>query len=162
MKDLFIKSFQHYKDLGDKTIAQLSDNELNWTFNSESNSVTTIIKHLSCHMNSRWTSFLTKEGEKVCYDRDEEFINTKISKVEIIDLWEKSWSVLFDALKSIDNEEWNKTILVNSEKLSLFDAVVRQLTHYSYHIGQLIYIAKMQKNAQWKTLYIEKDQSKVL
>lgn len=152
MKDLFIKRFQHYKDLADDTIAQLNDNDLNWTFSGESTSVAVIIKHLSGNMISHWTDFLTEDGEKSWRNRDEEFDCTPLAKVEIIDLWEKGWSILFQSIESLDDEDCNKTILIRGKKYSAVDGLLRQLAHYSYHVGQLVYISKLIKNERWKTL----------
>ena len=160
MKDLFIKRFQYYKELGDKTFEQLNDDQVLWQYNSESNSVATLVKHLSGNMISRWTNFLNEDGEKDWRNRDSEFENNIHSKAEMLEIWEKGWMVLFEALNQINDENINATIFIRGEKLSFLDALLRQLAHYPYHIGQIIYVAKMVKNEDWKTLSIAKNQSK--
>lgn len=160
MKELFIKRFQYYKELGDKTFAQLNEQEILWQYNEESNSVATIVKHLSENMISRWTNFLSEDGEKDWRNRDSEFENTKKTKAEMLELWEKGWKILFNALDQINEENLHQTIFIRGEKHSVADAVLRQLAHYPYHIGQIVYIAKMLKNENWKTLSIARNQSK--
>ncbi|WP_417428142.1 DUF1572 family protein [Halpernia sp.] len=159
MKELFIKRFKYYKDLGDKTFVQLSEEQFFWQYNEESNSIAIIVKHIAGNMLSRWTNFLTEDGEKSWRNRDAEFVNDFKTKQEILDYWEKGWKCLFDALNQINNENINNTIFIRGEKHSIIDAVLRQLAHYPYHVGQLIYIAKMLKNEDWKTLSVAKNQS---
>lgn len=159
MKDLFIKRFQYYKELGDKTFAQLSDEEVLWQHNEESNSVATIVKHISGNMLSRWTNFLTEDGEKDWRNRDSEFENDIRTKSKMIEIWEKGWVVLFTALDQITDENLNQKIFIRGEKHSVLDAVLRQLAHYPYHVGQIIYIAKMLKNDDWQTLSVPRNKS---
>ncbi|GAB0155788.1 DUF1572 domain-containing protein [Chryseobacterium sp. Alg-005] len=160
MKDLFIKRFEYYKSLGDKTFEQLSDDQVFWQYNEESNSIATIVKHVAGNMLSRWTNFLTEDGEKSWRNRDEEFVNTFTTKQEVLDYWEKGWKCLFDALEQITDENVYATIYIRGEAHSVIDAVFRQLAHYPYHIGQIVYIAKMIKNENWKTLSIARNKSK--
>ncbi|MCB4234981.1 DUF1572 domain-containing protein [Kaistella anthropi] len=160
MKELFIKRFQYYKELGDKTFEQLNEQEILWQYNEESNSIATIVKHLSGNMISRWTNFLTEDGEKDWRNRDSEFEHTIKTKAEMLELWEKGWKILFNALDQINEENLHQTIFIRGEKHSVADAVLRQLAHYPYHIGQIVYIAKMLKNENWKTLSIARNQSK--
>lgn len=160
MKELFIKRFQYYKELGDKTFAQLNEQEILWQYNEESNSVATIVKHLSGNMISRWTNFLSEDGEKDWRNRDSEFENTIKTEAEMLELWEKGWKILFNALDLINEENLHQTIFIRGEKHSVADAVLRQLAHYPYHIGQIVYIAKMLKNESWNTLSIARNQSK--
>ena len=159
MKDLFIKRFQYYKELAEKTFDQVSEEHLFRKYNEESNSIATLVKHLSGNMQSRWTSFLTEDGEKSWRKRDSEFENDIQSKAEMMEIWNKGWQVLFEALNQITEENWNDTIFILGEKHTVLDAVLRQLAHYPYHIGQIIYIGKMVKDADWKTLSIAKNQS---
>ncbi|MBB4807860.1 hypothetical protein HNP38_003176 [Chryseobacterium defluvii] len=159
MKDLFIKRFEYYKSLGDKTFEQLSDEQIFWQYNEESNSIAVIVKHIAGNMLSRWTNFLTEDGEKSWRNRDEEFINTFTTRHEILDYWEKGWKCLFDALQQIHDENMYSIIYIRDEAHSVMDAVLRQLAHYPYHIGQIIYIAKMMKNNDWKTLSIARNRS---
>lgn len=159
MKDLFIKRFEYYKMLGDKSFAQLSDEQIFWQFNEESNSIAVIVKHIAGNMLSRWTNFLTEDGEKSWRNRDEEFVNTFKTKDEVLDYWEKGWSCLFDALNQINDENLYSTIYIRNEAHSVIDAVFRQLAYYPYHIGQIVFIAKMMKNEDWKTLSIARNKS---
>ena len=159
MKDLFIKRFQYYKELGDKTFAQLSDEQLFWKYNEESNSIAVIVQHLAGNMLSRWTNFLTEDGEKDWRNRDSEFENNFTTKEEVLEYWEKGWKCLFDALNQLDEQNLNYPIYIRGEKHTVLDAVLRQLTHYPYHIGQIVYIAKMMKNDDWKTLSIARNKS---
>ncbi len=159
MKELFIKRFEYYKMLGDKSFDQLSDEQIFWQFNEESNSIAIIVKHVAGNMLSRWTNFLTEDGEKHWRNRDEEFINTFKTKLEVLEYWEKGWKCLFNALNQINDENLYSTIYIRNEAHSVIDAVFRQLAHYPYHIGQIVYIAKMMKNDDWKTLSIARNKS---
>lgn len=159
MKDLFIKRFEYYKSLGDKTFDQLTEEQIFWQYNEESNSIAIIVKHVAGNMLSRWTNFLTEDGEKSWRNRDEEFMNTFTTKKEIVDFWEEGWNCFFKALEQINDENINATIYIRGEAHSVMDAVFRQLAHYPYHIGQIVYIAKMIKNEDWKTLSIARNKS---
>ena len=159
MKDLFLKRFQYYKNIADQTFEQLEEPQLFWQYNPESNSIATIVKHISGNMISRWTNFLTEDGEKEWRNRDAEFENDIQSKAEMLEIWEKGWLVLFDALNQVNDANINSIILIRGEKISFVDALLRQLAHYPYHIGQIIYLAKMLKNDDWKTLSIARNKS---
>ncbi|WP_312400188.1 DUF1572 domain-containing protein [Chryseobacterium sp.] len=159
MKELFIKRFEYYKMLGDKSFEQLSDEQIFWQFNEESNSIAIIVKHVAGNMLSRWTNFLTEDGEKPWRNRDKEFVNTFKTKLEVLEYWEKGWKCLFDALNQINDENLYSIIYIRNEAHSVIDAVFRQLAHYPYHIGQIVYIAKMMKNDDWKTLSIARNKS---
>lgn len=159
MKDLFIKRFEYYKTLGDKAFDQLDDNQIFWQYNEESNSIAVIVKHIAGNMLSRWTNFLTEDGEKNWRHRDEEFVNTFTAKKEVLEYWEKGWKCLFDALNQVNDENLYATIYIRGEAHSVIDAIFRQLAHYPYHIGQIVYIAKMIKNEDWKTLSIARNKS---
>ena len=159
MKDLFITRFQYYKELAEKTFEQLSEEQLFWKYNEESNSIATLVKHLSGNMQSRWTNFLTDDGEKSWRNRDSEFEDDIQSKAEMMETWTKGWQVLFYNLNQIQEENWNDTIAIRGKKHTVLDAVLRQLAHYPYHIGQIVFIGKMLKNDNWKTLSIAKNKS---
>ncbi|KFF11761.1 hypothetical protein IW15_13750 [Chryseobacterium soli] len=159
MEDLFIKRFEYYKSLGDNTLQQLSEEQVFWQYNEESNSIVVIIHHIAGNMLSRWTNFLTEDGEKSWRNRDEEFVNTMNTKQEVLDFWEKGWKCFFDALGQINEENFYSTIYIRGEAHSVADAVFRQLAHYPYHIGQIVYLAKMMKNEDWKTLSIARNKS---
>ncbi|MDR6516299.1 DUF1572 family protein [Chryseobacterium camelliae] len=159
MKDLLIKRFQYYKSLGDQTFTQLSEEQMFWQYNEESNSIAVIVKHITGNMLSRWTNFLTEDGEKDWRNRDEEFINVLMTKSEILESWEKGWDCLFGALDQINEENIHAAVYIRGEAHSVLDAILRQLAHYPYHIGQIIYIAKMVKNEDWNTLSIARNKS---
>jgi len=159
MKDLFVKRFEYYKSLGDKTFEQLSEEQMFWQGNEESNSIAIIVKHLAGNMLSRWTNFLTEDGEKSWRNRDGEFVNTFTTKEDILEYWEKGWACLFDALEKINEDNLYSTTYIRGEAHPVIDAVLRQLAHYPYHIGQIVYIAKMIKNEDWNTLSIARNRS---
>ncbi|KAA2217723.1 DUF1572 family protein [Chryseobacterium sediminis] len=159
MKDLFVKRFEYYKSLGDKTFGQLTDEQMFWQYNDESNSIAVIVKHIAGNMLSRWTNFLTEDGEKSWRNRDGEFINTFTTKDEVLDFWEKGWECFFDALEKINDDNMYSTTYIRGEAHPVIDAVLRQLAHYPYHIGQIVYIAKMIKNEDWNTLSIARNRS---
>ncbi len=159
MKDLFVKRFEYYKSLGDKTFEQLTDEQMFWQYNEESNSIAVIVKHLAGNMLSRWTNFLTEDGEKSWRNRDGEFVNTFTTKEEVLDFWEQGWECFFDALDKVNEENLYSTTYIRGEAHPVIDAVLRQLAHYPYHIGQIVYIAKMIKNEDWNTLSIARNRS---
>ncbi|WP_142719551.1 DUF1572 family protein [Chryseobacterium rhizoplanae] len=159
MKDLFVKRFEYYKSLGDKTFGQLTDEQMFWQYNEESNSIAVIVKHIAGNMLSRWTNFLTEDGEKSWRNRDGEFVNTFTTKEQVLDFWEKGWECFFDALEKINDDNLYSTTYIRGEAHPVIDAVLRQLAHYPYHIGQIVYIAKMIKNEDWNTLSIARNRS---
>ena len=152
--------FEFYKDLGDKTFAQLSDEQLFWQFNEESNSISIIVKHLWGNMLSRWTDFLISDGEKEWRQRDAEFQNNFSNREELLAKWEEGWKCLFNALKPLTEEDLSKEILIRHETLSAVDAINRQLAHYAYHVGQIVFIGKMVCGATWVSLSIPKGKTK--
>ncbi len=159
MKNLFVKRFEYYKSLGDKTFGQLSEEQIFWQPNAESNSIAVIVKHIAGNMLSRWTNFLTEDGEKPWRNRDDEFVNTFETGQEVLEYWEKGWQCLFKAMDQINDDNLYSEIYIRGEAHSVLDAVIRQLAHYPYHIGQIIYIAKIAKNEDWKTLSIARNRS---
>ena len=157
--ELFKKRFQYYKKIGEDTMAQLSDQQLFWQPNAESNSVAIIVQHIAGNMLSRWTNFLTEDGEKTWRNRDQEFILRYHTRKEVMDYWEKGWKALNDALSQIDENNFNSSIFIRGEKHSVLDALLRQLAHYPYHIGQIVYIGKLLRNDHWETLSIARNSS---
>lgn len=153
------KQFEYYKILGDKTIAQLPDDMLFWQYNEESNSIAIIVKHLYGNMLSRWTDFLTTDGEKEWRHRDAEFENNINSKDALIEMWEEGWYCLFNALNSLQDEDFLKTIYIRNQGHSVTEAINRQLAHYPYHVGQMVFIGKMICNENWISLSIPKGNS---
>ena len=155
------KRFEYYKMLGEKTFAQLEDGQLFWQYNEESNSVATIVKHLSGNMLSRWTDFLTTDGEKQSRKRDSEFEDDVKGRQELLDIWNQGWDCLFGALNSIHEDDWGREIYIRNEPHSVIDAINRQLAHYPYHIGQIVFIGKMLAGSKWNSLSIAKGQSEI-
>jgi hypothetical protein len=154
-----IKRFLYYKELGDKTLEQISKEELHWMPSSESNSIALIIQHMHGNMKSRWTNFLTEDGEKPWRNRDQEFEQPIWTKEAALDIWNQGWNCLLDTLASLQTEDLQKTIYIRTEPLLVYDAILRQLAHYPYHVGQIVYIGRMIRNEQWKNLSIPKGNS---
>ena len=154
------KQFDSYKQLGERTFIQLPGEKLIFKFNEESNSIATIVKHLHGNMLSRWTDFLNSDGEKEWRTRDKEFDNDVNSRTEILKLWDDGWKCLFTALDSLEKNDLSKIIYIRNEKHTVEDAIIRQLAHYPYHIGQIVYIGKMIIDSKWKSLSIPKNKSK--
>lgn len=153
------KQFLYYKTIGEKAIDQLEEEQLFISVNDNTNSIATIVKHLSGNMLSRWTDFLTSDGEKEWRNRDSEFNETLNSKEEILELWNAGWNCFFNALNVMQDLELTTIIYIRNEGQSILDAVNRQLAHYPYHIGQIVFYAKMLKKDEWNSLSIPKNKS---
>jgi hypothetical protein len=154
------KQFAYYKMLAEKTFDQLSDEQLFWQYNEESNSISTIVKHLWGNMLSRWTDFLTTDGEKDWRDRDAEFENDISSRQQLLEKWNEGWSCLFNAIRSLDADDLEKEIFIRNQGHSVMEAINRQLAHYPYHVGQIVFIGKMVCNTNWSSLSIPRGKSK--
>lgn len=154
-----IKEFEYYKQLGEKALGQIPDDKLNWQFNSETNSVATIIKHLWGNMLSRWIDFLTTDGEKEWRQRDAEFENDINSREEVMKKWNEGWTAVFDAIKLLTPADLEKTVYIRKQGHTVVEAINRQIAHYAYHVGQIVQIGKMVQGEQWKSLTIPKGQS---
>ncbi len=155
-----IKVFRQYKALGEKTMEQLSDEKLFFQYNDDSNSIAVIVKHLHGNMLSRWTDFLTSDGEKEWRERDAEFENESMTRETLLQKWNEGWNCMFNTLESLKAEDLAKTVYIRNEAHSAQDAIIRQLAHYSYHVGQIVYLGKMIAGTGWKSLSIPKNQSK--
>ena len=153
------KLFLYYKKIGEEAMQQLSEEELFWQYNEESNSIAIIVRHIAGNMLSRFTDFLISDGEKPWRNRDEEFRNGFKSKEELFTKWEEGWSCLFNAVDTLTENDLSAVIFIRNEKHTVTEALNRQLAHYPYHVGQIIFIAKMAKNADWKTLSIARNKS---
>ena len=153
------KEFNYYKSLGEKTLNQLSDSELNWTPNEASNSMATIVKHLSGNMLSRWTNIFKEDGEKIWRNRDQEFIADEWDKEAVLKQWNSGWNCFFDTFNQLESTELKKIIYIRNQGHTVLEALNRQLAHYAYHIGQLVFIGKLVKNTDWKSLSIPKGKS---
>lgn len=153
-----IKQFAYYKMLGEKTFGQLREEQLFWQYNAESNSIATIVKHLRGNMMSRWTDFLTTDGEKTWRNRDAEFENAPASGAEVIAMWNEGWDVLLATLHSLKAEDLERVIYIRNQGHTVLEAINRQLAHYPYHVGQIVFIGKMCAE-NWNTLSIAKGKS---
>lgn len=153
------KQFEYYKSVGEKTFDQLNDEDLFWQYNDESNSIAIMVNHLWGNMKSRWTDFLTSDGEKEWRNRDQEFEPVIQSREELIEKWLDGWKCLFDALDTLHGENFNTKVYIRNQEHSVIDAVNRQLAHYTYHIGQIVYVGRMKKGGEWKSLTIPKGKS---
>ena len=151
--------FTSYKSLGEKAIAQLKDPDLNIQRNEDSNSIAIIVKHLHGNMLSRWTDFLYSDGEKPWRNRDQEFEGVINNKEELLKLWNAGWKCLFDTLNTLKEEDLDKKVFIRHEEQTALDAINRQLAHYSYHIGQIVFLAKELKGGGWISLSIPKNKS---
>ncbi|MFT3935524.1 MAG: DUF1572 family protein [Chitinophagaceae bacterium] len=149
-----IKRFDYYKDLGDKTFAQLQDADFYVQPNAASNSIAVIIRHMSGNMLSRWTNFLTEDGEKEWRNRDTEFNDQSHTREQLLSKWEKGWKCMFDALAALKEDDLLKTIYIRTEGQLVVDAINRQLAHYPYHVGQIVYLGRMIKDKDWNSLSI--------
>jgi hypothetical protein len=154
------KEFDYYKQLGEKTFAQLTDAQLFQQLNEDSNSIATLVKHLWGNMLSRWTDLLTTDGEKEWRKRDEEFENDILTRAALLEKWEAGWACLFKALHSLTENDLLKVIYIRNQPHTLLEAINRQLAHYPYHIGQIVFIGKVLTRDQWISLSIPKGASK--
>lgn len=154
-----IRRVKYYKDLGDRTFEQLKDADFHYQPNEESNSIAVIIQHVAGNMLSRWTNFLTEDGEKEWRQRDDEFEIHNYSKQQLLEIWEKGWDCYIRTLESLKDDNLLKTIHIRQEPLSAIDAINRQLAHYPYHIGQIVYIGRIIRDHSWKNLSIPKGRS---
>ena len=154
-----VKLFRYYKKLGDGAIAQLSDEEISIKPNEASNSIALIVHHLSGNMLSRWTDFLTSDGEKSWRNREAEFEESYSDKKAMMAAWDKGWECLLNALESLKPEDLSKIIYIRNEGQTVLDAIQRQLAHYPHHVGQILFQAKAIKGNDFKSLSIPKGSS---
>ncbi|HUR31106.1 MAG TPA: DUF1572 family protein [Saprospiraceae bacterium] len=154
-----ISLFEYYKSLGERAIVQVQDQALWWVPDAKSNSISLIVKHLHGNMLSRWTDFLTTDGEKEWRQRDQEFEETIQSRDEMMKLWDEGWACLFNALGSLHVEDLSKIVYIRNMGQSAEEAIMRQLAHYAYHVGQIVYLARLANEGDWKSLSIPKGES---
>ena len=155
-----IASYRAYKKLADKALAQLTDEEFFVTLDEESNSIAVIMKHIAGNMFSRWTDFLTTDGEKPDRNRDMEFvIESGTIKAKVMDYWEEGWQRTFETLEALKPEDLMRTVTIRGEVHTVVQALNRQLSHYPYHIGQIVFLAKHFRSNEWKSLSIPKNKS---
>ncbi len=153
------KQFLYYKTIGEKAMHQLEPEQLFVSVNEDTNSIAVIVKHLSGNMLSRWTDFLTSDGEKEWRNRDDEFEATIKTKEELMTLWDKGWNCFFEAINALTPEQLSQIIYIRNEGHTVMEAINRQLAHYPYHVGQIVFYAKMLKQSDWTSLSIPKNKS---
>jgi hypothetical protein len=155
-----LKTFRGYKKLAERAIEQTSDEEFFRSLDEEANSIAVITRHMSGNMLSRWTDFLTTDGEKPDRDRDFEFVVApETSRSDLMAQWERGWGCLFGALEGLQPEDALRKVLIRGEEHTVVEAINRQLTHYAYHTGQIVFLAKHFKSAAWKSLSIPRNKS---
>ncbi len=155
-----IAEFRVMKKLGDRALAQLDDEQFFVTLDPESNSVAILVKHIAGNMRSRWTDFLTSDGEKPDRQRDTEFLlDTNTTRADVLHWWEQGWGCLFAALEALQPDDVLRTVVIRYEDHTVVQAINRQLTHYATHVGQLVFLAKHLKSTEWQTLSVPLGQS---
>jgi hypothetical protein len=151
--------FHQYKKLADAAIAQVSDADLYCALDPEANSIAIVMKHMAGNMLSRWTDFLTTDGEKPTRNRDSEFEDAPDTRAELLAFWERGWSCLFSALDPLTDTDLTRTITIRGEAHSVMQAINRQVAHYSYHCGQIVLLAKHFQSSDWKCLSVPRRKS---
>lgn len=151
-----LHQFRYYKSLGEKAMAQLPEEKLFWQPDPESNSIAIIVQHLWGNMRSRWTGFLTSDGEKAWRERDAEFEPGLQTREELLRMWEEGWGYVFRAVEPLQPADLLHTVYIRQEPHTVLHAINRQLAHYAYHVGQIVYLAKMQVGEEWETLSMPK------
>ena len=155
-----LSSLRAYKKLADKAIEQTSEEEFFITLDDESNSIAVVMKHMAGNMISRWTDFLNSDGEKPDRNRDMEFvIDPQTSKDDVIAYWERGWQGVFDAIEPLTADDFQRRVMIRGQEHTIVQAINRQLMHYSYHIGQIVFIAKHFRSSDWKSLSIPRNRS---
>lgn len=154
-----LEVFHLYKRLAERALEQIPDEALFVTLDPESNSIAIIVKHMAGNMRSRWTDFLTTDGEKPNRNRDSEFEAPPATRAELMVTWEAGWRRVFEALEPLGDADLARTVLIRAEPHSVMQAINRQIAHYSYHVGQIVYLAKHLGSANWKSLTVPRHKS---
>jgi uncharacterized damage-inducible protein DinB len=157
---VIIAQFEYYKQLGEKTFTQLEDENLFHQINEESNSIATIVKHLHGNMLSRWTDFLTTDGEKEWRKREEEFDNDISTRDQMMEVWDEGWACVLSALNGLTEENLDREIFIRNQGHTVAEAIYRQLAHYPYHVGQIVFLGKVFTGEKWDYLSIPKGKTK--
>lgn len=154
-----IQSFRNYKRMAERAMEQVSDEEFMTAIDAEANSIGTIVKHIAGNLLSRWSDFLTADGEKPNRNRDTEFELIGDTRASLMEFWERGWEELFNALLPLTVDDFSRTVTIRGETHTIIEAINRQLSHYAYHIGQIVLLAKHFRLSDWKTLSIPKNRS---
>ncbi len=162
--ELFLETtifrFENIKGLGERAMAQLEDKDLLWQSDEEANSIAIIVQHIYGNALSRWTDFLTTDGDKPTRDREGEFTQPEtFDRQKLMQAWEQGWACMFNTLNQLTVDDLTKNVLIRGQSLSVVDAIQRQLSHYSYHIGQIVYLARQLKGETWNSLSIPRGKS---
>lgn len=152
-------SFRNYKKMAERAVEQVSDEEFFDLIDAESNSIAVVVKHIAGNLHSRWRDFLFTDGEKADRNRDTEFEIIEDSRASLMEFWETGWQTLFANIEPLTVEDFSRTVTIRGEPHTVVEAINRQLTHYSYHIGQIVLLAKHLKSQDWKTLSVPKNRS---
>ncbi len=153
--------FRYYKKLAERAIEQITDEQLSAVLDGEMNSIAIIVKHMAGNMRSRWTDFLTSDGEKPDRWRDSEFENPAETRAALMSLWEEGWNCVFTALEPLSDADMDRTVTIRGEAHSVMQAINRQIAHYAYHCGQIVFLAKHLQSKQWKSLSVPRGKSEV-
>ena len=154
------RQFRGHKHMAEDAMAQLKDEDLFFVLDPEANSIAIIVKHLEGNMRSRFTDFLTSDGEKPDRHRDQEFeMDPSTSRAELMHRWEQGWNVVFSAIDSLAPQDLTRTVTIREQPHTVFQALNRQLAHYAYHIGQIVFLAKHFRSTNWKTLSVPRGKS---
>lgn len=151
--------FRYYKGLADRAMAQVTDAQLLVVLDGEMNSIAAMVKHMAGNMRSRWTDFLTSDGEKPDRNRDTEFVEPPATREALLSTWEQGWDVLFSALGPLGEEDLGKKVFIRGEAHSVMQAINRQIAHYAYHCGQIVLLAKHFKGSDWESLSVPRNRS---
>ncbi len=154
-----IAELKSLKKVAERAMAQVSEKDFFSSPDTESNSIAVLVKHLAGNMRSRWTDFLTSDGEKPDRHRDSEFITKGDSRESLLQRWEESWNLLFSVVEALEPEDLSRTVLIRGKGQPAYQAIIRQLSHYSLHVGQILYLAKHFAGSSWQTLSVPKGQS---
>lgn len=154
-----IKQFQYYRLLGEQAMVQCSDEALNWLYDPTGNSISTIVKHLAGNMTSRWTDFLHSDGEKPERDREAEFDPTPLTRAELLERWATGWDCLLAALNALEPSDLGQVVYIRNQGHTVMEAISRQLSHYPYHVGQMVLLARQHAGAAWQSLSIPRGDS---
>ena len=151
--------FRHFKKLADGAMAQVTDEQLYALIDEDANSIAIIMKHMAGNMQSRWTNFLTSDGEKSTRNRDSEFLEPPATRAGLMQMWEQGWDCLFTTLNTLSEADLTRPITIRGERHSVLQAIHRQVAHNSYHCGQIVLLAKHFQHGQWRTLSVAKGRS---
>ena len=154
-----LASLRQYKRLAEGAMAQVSDDQLIAALDAEMNSISTIVKHMTGNMRSRWTDFLTTDGEKPDRNRDDEFVAPPATRAALMETWDQGWALVFQAIEPLNDSDLSRTVMIRGEGHSVMQAINRQIAHYASHTGQIILLAKHFKGDQWQSLSVPRNRS---